>query len=148
MRIAGLNVVEVFGGAIISAIGLYFVVQGSHYSIGTLNHMGAGFFPVAVGVILVTLGAAIAYEGRELDTPLPQFRFLAFIGIVGGMIAWAMLVEPFGLVPATIALVLPAGLGERRYRPLSVLVTILLLCVGGTLLFIKGLHLPIAIISW
>jgi len=148
MKIAGLNVVELLGGAIISVIGLYFVVQGSQYSIGTLNHMGAGFFPVAVGFLLVAMGAAVAYEGHALDTPLPQFRIPAFIGVVGGMIAWALLLEPFGLVPATVALGALAGFGEKRYRPLSVFITILLLCVGGTLLFITGLHLPIAIIKW
>jgi hypothetical protein len=148
MRYAGVNVVEAIGGGIIFLLGAYLVVQGLHYSIGTVTRMGPGFFPVCVGAILVVLGIAVAIEGRALNTAFPKFNARAFIGIVGGMIAWALLAEPYGLLPSTVALVALAGLAEVPYRPLPVILTTIILSVGGWLLFIVGLHLPLSVIKW
>ena len=35
-------------------------IKGPTYSVGTLMHMGPGFLPTALGVILICLGIAIA----------------------------------------------------------------------------------------
>ena len=94
------------------------------------------------------LGVGVGIEGRELDTEFPRFRVQAFIGVVGGMLAWAYLIEPFGLLPATVALVALSGLAENRYQAVSVIITAAVLSIGGTLIFITGLHLPVSIIRW
>lgn len=148
MKVAGVNVVEAIGGAIILLLGAYLVVEGFHYSIGTVTRMGPGFFPVCVGIVLIVLGIFVAIEGRALNTEFPKLNIRAFIGVVGGMIAWALLAEPFGLLPATVALVALAGLAEVPYRALSVILTIAILSIGGWLLFILGLHLPLSFVKW
>jgi hypothetical protein len=40
------------GGLILILIGLSAAFQGRSYQVGTIDNMGAGFFPVALGIIL------------------------------------------------------------------------------------------------
>jgi len=47
---------DFYAGALMMLIGLGACLEGLTYKLGTLTHMGPGFFPVALGVILVVLG--------------------------------------------------------------------------------------------
>ena len=55
---------DYYGGALMMAIGIGAMVQGRHYSIGTLSRMGPGYFPVALGAILTLVGLAIIATAR------------------------------------------------------------------------------------
>ena len=59
--------------------GLVMALKGPTYRLGTLMHMGPGYLPTALGVILIGLGIAIAAaalplaEGEDEDI-LPENR--------------------------------------------------------------------------
>jgi hypothetical protein len=56
------------GGILVLLIGIGAMVQGQTYSIGTLNRMGPGYFPVALGAILAGIGGVMliaAYLGNR-----------------------------------------------------------------------------------
>jgi hypothetical protein len=51
---------DFYAGLLMVAFGLVMAVHGPSYSLGTLMHMGPGFLPTSLGVILIVLGVAIA----------------------------------------------------------------------------------------
>jgi hypothetical protein len=74
---------DIVGGTLVLLIGIGAMVQGQTYSIGTLNRMGPGYFPVALGAILAGIGGVIliaAYLNTRLATrsedpySVPDFR--------------------------------------------------------------------------
>lgn len=70
---------DFYAGLLMIAFGLLMAIHGPTYSLGTLMHMGPGFLPTALGVILIALGVAIA-----LPAFLPLLMgALGEIGIAG-----------------------------------------------------------------
>jgi len=107
---------DYYGGALMILIGLATVYQGTHYRLGTLARMGPGFFPTAVGAILAVVGLAIALSADPAASEAgahPAFDWRAWGGIIGGNLAFMVLGEYGGLVPATFAIVFISALGDR-----------------------------------
>jgi hypothetical protein len=51
---------DFYAGGLIILLGLVIALKGPTYRLGTLMHMGPGFLPTALGVILIFLGILIA----------------------------------------------------------------------------------------
>ena len=51
---------DFYAGGLMVLLGLGVALKGTSYRAGTLMHMGPGFLPTALGVLLVLLGIAIA----------------------------------------------------------------------------------------
>lgn len=135
---------EVAVALILLGIGVYVIVEGLTYGLGTIVRIGPAFFPVALGALLLVLAVALVIEalrGRG-RTVLPPFA--PFILVMAGLGAWGLLVEPFGLVPATFALVILAALAHPPARPLRVLGIATALSAFGWLVFVRGLAIPLA----
>jgi hypothetical protein len=108
---------DYYGGGLMILIGLAAVYVGSRYQFGTLARMGPGFFPTAVGVILALVGLAIALSASPTAVEagaLPAFDWRAWSGIIGGTVAFIVLGEYGGLVPATFAIVFISAMGDRN----------------------------------
>jgi hypothetical protein len=133
-------------------IGLGAVLQGRTYSVGTLTQMGSGFFPVALGVILMVLGlliAANAYrEARASDGPGdteadaaagPEWR--GWICILGGIAAFAVLGAYGGLLIATFAITFISALGDRTNTWRSALALAVIMSIIAVVVFWWALQL-------
>jgi hypothetical protein len=51
---------DFYAGGLMMLFGLFMAVNGPSYRLGTLMHMGPGFMPTVLGVILTFLGVLIA----------------------------------------------------------------------------------------
>ncbi len=51
---------DFYAGGLMMLLGLFIALKGTTYRLGTLMHMGPGFFPTSLGVILLLIGIAIA----------------------------------------------------------------------------------------
>lgn len=143
---------DVYGGALIILIGAGAVVEGLAHPVGTLFHMGTGYFPIILGVTLVGIGLAIAVEtltkggsATELEPGehfhLPDIR--GFACIVGGMLLFIGLAAWVGFAPATFALVFVSAMGDRT---MSLKGALVLACMmTGVLigLFYYALRIPL-----
>ncbi|AUL47197.1 hypothetical protein BBB39_09870 [Bordetella trematum] len=143
---------EWVAGGVMIALGLGALAQATTYKLGTLAHMGPGMFPAILGVLLALLGLAILRapapdeQEEEHENPPPQWR--GWGCILGGLIAFMVLGEYGGLVPATLALVFISALGDRQHTVktaalLSIGVTIL-----GVAIFAWGLQLQFPLFRW
>jgi hypothetical protein len=112
---------DLYGGGIFVAIGLLVFLQGRTYNIGTLAHVGSGLFPVALGVVLMGLGALIAFGGIASSEPesegesesVPPMQWKGFAAIVAGVLAFIVVGGLFGLAPAAFCCVFISALGDR-----------------------------------
>lgn len=142
MRILGTNLAELLGGLLTGAIGVFAVAQGAAYSLGTLTRIGPGFFPAAVGAAMIVLGIVIVLEGRRADArPIERPAVLSLLSVLGGIAAFALLIERAGLVPAAAALIVISSLAAPRPRLLPILVLAAAVSAFSVLVFAVGLGL-------
>jgi Tripartite tricarboxylate transporter TctB family len=140
---------DFFAGAIFLLFGLCAVLVGHDYPMGTALHMGSGYFPFVLGVLLLMLGAGIcikslviAGEAIESIDLRPVLLVLMAIG------AFAVSVDTIGLVAATALMTVigAAASPESRWREVVVLTIALLgLSVG---VFAYGLGLPFMLLPF
>jgi hypothetical protein len=149
---------DYYGGALMMLIGIGAIVQGLAYHVGTLTHMGAGFFPVSLGAILSCIGVLIAasakrpqsspgtHEGAARDGGGPEWR--GWICILASIAAFMIVGTWGGLLPATFAITFISALGDRGNTWLSALVlacVISLLCV---VIFWWALQVQFPLFAW
>lgn len=136
-------------GAIFAAFGLAFASTASTYEVGSALAMGPGFFPLALGGILVLLGiliagkALVAPEEGELG-PVP-WRSAALL--VAAIMFFGFTVRGLGIAPALFLSVLLAALAGRNVRVVSALVIAVSLTVLSLLIFVVALQLPVQLLG-
>ena len=143
---------DYYGGALMILLGLGAVLEGVSYDIGTLRHMGSGFFPTAVGVLLVITGVLIAIEGlgRKNVTARGEARpeWRGWLCILGGIVAFIVLGEYTGLLPATFAIVFISALGDRQNTVKVAALLALAMCVVAVVVFWWALQLQFPLLHW
>jgi hypothetical protein len=113
------------------------------YPMGTALRMGPGYFPMVLGVMLLALGAITCAAGLALrGEPIERMRTRPLLLILAAVGAFALAVEPAGIVVATVlATALAAAASpESRAREFAVLLAVLLALAVGV--FTYGLGLP------
>jgi hypothetical protein len=145
---------DYYAGGLMTLIGIGSVMEARHYNVGTLFHMGPGFFPIILGVIMTCLGILIAgvaamasaVDDDQLIIPKPEWR--AWACILAGPVLFIVLGNLGGLIPATFACVFVSALGDRE----STLKSAVILATGvtfcGVLLFSYLLQVSLPMWRW
>ncbi len=134
---------DLAAGAVFAGFGLAFAITSATYEVGTALRMGPGFFPLALGGVLVVLGIAIAVkgfvagDGSEIG-PVP---WRAIVLLLGAILFFGFTVRDLGLVPALFVAVLLAALAGRSARVIPAVVTAVSLTVLSVLIFVYALQL-------
>jgi hypothetical protein len=137
------------GGAALLVFGLWFLWHATDsYALGSLRRMGPGFFPASLGLLVAIFGVLILVPAlfRKGELPRPQLRPLVTIIAAGLSFAW--LIEPWGLVPATVSLVVIAAFAEAKPRLLRTAILAVALSAAAVLVFTEGLGIPIPAVRW
>jgi hypothetical protein len=95
---------DLIGGGLMLALGIGAALQASQYEIGSLSHMGPGYVPLALGVILAATGALIMLAGlRSAPAEVPAAGAPAAGLSAAGVPATGLPVGglPVGGLPAT-----------------------------------------------
>lgn len=142
------NYRDLVGGASLIAAGLTVALFSlSSYDVGTVTRMGPGMFPAALGFLLAGLGVIVLITALFQSGTFPTIDLRAALAVLTGIGAFALVIGPFGLAPAILAVVLVSSAAERKFRPLSLTVLCGALCVMAYLIFGAGLGLPIPMIK-
>jgi hypothetical protein len=145
---------NVLAGLMFIAIAAFGLWASRHYPIGTTLRMGTGYVPRLLCWLLMGLGALILIQGvREaeppdhLRDPAPEDRELArlrpVVTVTLSLIAFALALEPLGLVFAILFLVVIASFATRELKAWETLAAAAGLSVLTWAIFIAGLGLPI-----
>jgi len=138
---------DLIGGLALVAIGVFAALYASsNYQVGTVAHMGPGFFPAALGWILAAVGAVIvliAFRAPIHALKPPPFELRPFLSVVFAVAVFGLLVERLGLIPTTIVTVAVASVAERSFRLRKALILGVILAVLAWLIFTVGLQMTL-----
>jgi uncharacterized membrane protein (DUF4010 family) len=151
-----LNRKDVYAGLTFAVIGAAFAGVAAAYPLGAATRMGPGWFPLILGGLLTVLGIAVVFSGRSAadrdqaedrggQDAAPPFAWRPLVHVGLAVVAFALLIEPGGLVVASAALVLlGAGGGwEFHWGEATALAgSLTVLAVG---LFAFALHVPLPV---
>jgi hypothetical protein len=138
-------------------LGLGVALKGTTYRAGTLMHMGPGFLPTALGVLLVLLGIAIALaalsasdDGHgESQNILPENpQWWAWLCILMSPVLFIIFGRYFGMAPGTFACVFIAALGDKDATWKGTIMLATVVTVFGVSLFSYFLQVPMPIFTW
>ncbi len=139
---------DYYGGALMVLIGGSAAYAAQGYNIGSLAHMGPGYFPFAVGVLLALTGVLIALDAALVGHKheIPDFRGAACI--ILGTIAFYFCGEYLGLLPATFAIVFICALGDRSNSVMACFVLAMSMMIVAVLIFWWALQVQMPLVRW
>ncbi|HEX4043324.1 MAG TPA: tripartite tricarboxylate transporter TctB family protein [Xanthobacteraceae bacterium] len=153
---------DFYAGGLMLLLGLGIALKGATYRPGTLMHMGPGFFPTSLGILLVILGIAIAAAGATsspaAETPgdhshgdsiLPEHpQWWGWLCILLSPVFFIFFGSHFGMAPGTFACVAIAACGDKQATWKSTVILATVVTVFGVSLFSYFLQVPMPIFSW
>jgi hypothetical protein len=131
------------------------VFIGWGYGFGSLSALGSGAMPVLTGAGLLAMGSiqllrstAAHRAGERLASAFPRSERRPLLIILGAVLAFGLLIDRVGLIPALAALIAISWFAETggRWRQLAVvLVAVVALIVA---IFYFGLGIPFRLVAW
>lgn len=103
-----------FSAGLVGAFGLFLVLAQPTLQMGTASAMGPGYFPRLIGYLLVLVAALIAIFDRSTEPEAVAWRPAGTI--LGAVLLFGLLVQPFGFVPASILSTVVAAIGDKAFR--------------------------------
>ena len=147
---------DFYAGGLMMLLGLGIALKGATYRAGSLMHMGPGFLPTALGIILVLLGIAIAAValtpsggGEEDQRVLPEHpQWWAWLCILMSPVLFIFFGRYFGMAPGTFACVFVAALGDKAATWRGTIILATVVTIFGVGLFSYFLQIPMPIFTW
>jgi hypothetical protein len=138
---------DFWSGLMLIAIGAVAVFIARDYPFGTALRMGAGFFPVVLGVILMLFGLYFAARGLRSGAKIEGgWSPRALIVLPLAFVLFGILMEYAGFVPALLVLIVGSAAAGTEFRWGEVLALSVLLTAMCVALFIWALGLPYPLI--
>jgi putative tricarboxylic transport membrane protein len=135
---------QLYAGAIFLAIGALAFAQATQYRLGSAFHMGPGYFPICLSILLMMLGIAAIIQDLMIRRPKPlaawEWRDLALL--VSGVVLFALLIDRAGLLAASAGLIVTSCATRLLSRPIEVLIVWAVLTVFCGVIFIEIFGLP------
>jgi putative tricarboxylic transport membrane protein len=139
---------EFWTGVIYVAVGASAIVLARDYGLGTAFRMGPGYFPTALGGLLVLIGlVALGRAFLQPGDPLPPLRLKGVVAVTAATVAFGVLVRGAGVVVALPLLVVGSAAASARFRWAPALALAAALTLFSVAVFLKGLGVPLPILG-
>jgi hypothetical protein len=140
---------DILGGLGMTALGLFAAWHAySEYEFGDLTRMGAGYFPVSLGLLLAAVGLLIAIpaffrEGEPIKLEMKTFGL-----VIVSLVVFAFLLKTLGLVVATIAAVFLSTLADHDISWRARGIVAISIAALTWLVFAFGLSMVLPVWPW
>ncbi len=138
-------------GILIALCGLAVAIYSSNaFNAGTLQRMGPGMFPLAMGGLITFLGVLLCVVSllkTGVVKPV-EVQWRAAVMVLVSVTLFAVCVKPLGLVPAVLSVVIVSSFAESKVRILQVAILGVVLCLLSYLIFQVGLGMNFVFIRW
>ncbi|CAH1691137.1 Tripartite tricarboxylate transporter TctB family protein [Hyphomicrobiales bacterium] len=140
---------DLAAGLIFLGIGSVLAVYAlATLEIGSAATMGPGFFPLALCVILIVLGAGILFSARNHEAePAAPINWRGVIFVLAAPIAFGMTLRSLGLVPS-LAIAMTLAVAASRHigfsRGAAIVTGMTAFCVA---VFYYGLRVPVELVN-
>jgi hypothetical protein len=149
---------DYYGGALLLVIGMYVTFIGRTYEPGTLQQMGPGFFPVALGILLSVLGVIVALGARRGSADSPEAAdhndaprtadWRGWLCIIFSIVAFVVFSRYLGFIPASFATVFISAMGDRDNTWKSASILAVVATVFGVVVFGYALKIQMPMIAF
>lgn len=131
---------DLYSGSFFLVVGVTAFALSRNYEIGTVTEMGAGYFPALLAIFLGLIGAGLVANAFRFTMPeaAEEHRVEPLVLTVAGVVSFALLIEPAGLVAAIFALVLCSCFRRLVIKPLEVLAVAAVLAAFSALVFVHA----------
>jgi Tripartite tricarboxylate transporter TctB family len=137
---------DFWSGVIFIGIGVAAITLGSRYNLGSAARMGPGYFPRALGLLLIFLGGILAVRALRTDgAPIPAWKWRPTLIVLGSVVLFGQIVQTVGLALSTIILIVLASSASHEFRWKESLIVGVLLSALSVGVFIIGLKLTLPI---
>ncbi|GGL79514.1 tripartite tricarboxylate transporter TctB family protein [Wenxinia marina] len=147
-----LNKIDVLAGLFVLVIAALSLFEASGLAMGSARSMGPGYFPFYIGLIMVVIGIALILQGRRPVEEAPEFGNLpsarSILLVLAAVTSFALMIERFGLVPATAVAVFLGTLADRESSLLQKLILTIVVPVVCVLIFKIGLSMSVDVFRW
>ena len=137
---------DLWAGLLFAGLGVVSLWVGADYSLGVPSRIGPGYVPRLLGILMAGLGAFLvvrsAWTRESIDTTV-AWRPVTLV--LGAVVAFALVFEASGLVPAILVSVGIANFAMAENRWVTALVLGALLAFFAWALFVKALSLPLPV---
>lgn len=143
------NRADVAAGLIFLGIGSVLAAYAlATLEIGSAAAMGPGFFPLALCVILIVLGAGILFSARNDEAePAPPINWRAVIFVMAAPVAFGMTLRSLGLVPSLAIAMTLAVAASRNIGPSRGAVIVTGMTAFCVAVFYYGLRVPVELVN-
>src|SRR3954469_16347569 len=101
---------DLWAGLLLAAFGVAALVFGADLAMGTARRMGPGYMPYGLAWLLVLIGAAVALRGViGAGAAVEPMRLRPFLGVLGGGLAFALVIDRGGILLASAGAILGAA---------------------------------------
>jgi hypothetical protein len=136
-------------GLLYAGFGLAAILMAWDYGMGSASRMGPGYFPTALGTLLLLIGIASLVRSFLSDgAPIGVIAWKAAALVTAGTVLFGLLLRPAGLVPALVVLILVSASASARFRfQWRASLLMLVLIAFCALVFVKGLGMPVPLLG-
>ena len=145
-RIKNFN--DFYTGLLFLLFGSGFAWGATKYDMGTAAKMGAGYFPLILGGLLIFLGVVVfirSFVVASEDGRVGRIAIKPMVLMFGSIAAFALLLRPAGLVVSILSIIVISSLASSESRFKETLISAILLCAASLAMFVYGLNLQIPV---
>lgn len=138
------NQKDFWAGVMFMAFGLFFAGFGTQYSIGTAIRIGPGYFPTALGVIVILLGTVILVGGlsaKATAEKVDKLNWPTLLLILGPIVLFGLLLKPLGLIVSLLILIAISSYASHEFSWKATLINAAVLILICVVVFVWGLKL-------
>jgi Tripartite tricarboxylate transporter TctB family len=137
---------DVWAGLLLASFGVAALLFGSDLPMGTARRMGPGYMPYGLAWLLILCAALIALRGLlAAEAQVERMRLRPFVGVLGGGLAFALLIGRGGILLASAGAIVGAALADRstRWGEVAVLTVLAMAFCGVVFVKLLGLNIPL-----
>jgi putative tricarboxylic transport membrane protein len=144
----GRNAKDFWTGLIYILFGSSVIFIARDYTMGNAFRMGPAYFPTVLSVILILIGAiSLIRSFITPGTPIGAFAFKGLTLVSVSVLVFGFIVRGAGLAVALPLLVIISAYASTRFRWRPTLLMAVGLTIFCSLVFLKGLGIPLPIIG-
>lgn len=142
------NPKDFWTGLIYICFGSSAILIAREYGMGTAIKMGPAYFPTILGGLLVGIGVISVIRSFIVrGTPIGAFAFKGLTLVSVSVLVFGLIVRGAGLAVALPLLVIISAYASTRFRWRPTLLMAVGLTIFCSLVFLKGLGIPLPIIG-
>lgn len=131
-------------------IAILAINQGLGLEIGVLRRIGPGFMPLLLGILALGFSVALLFANEAEPVDIAILKVLPpFLWVGASFVAFALLIDRAGLVPAVMATIFLASYSDREVKFMHVLFLAIGMASFTAVVFRFGLKLPLPlVVGW